>query len=110
MIVAVVLFAFNYMFGIRRNIAISQKWLEDVKQVIFLNFAIIGTGDEAKNIHHAEDIIFEDSDSNIYPLYASGRENLLYAFLKLELKKRQDFISMIISIFTCRKIFKSPIA
>ena len=50
-----------------------------------------------------------DSDSNIFPLYASGRENIQYAHMKLELKKRQDFIMMLVSIFTCRKIFKSPI-
>jgi hypothetical protein len=29
--------------------------------------------------------------------------------MKLELKKRQDFVTMLLNIFTCRKIFKSPI-
>ena len=59
LIVAVLIYALNYSYGLRRNSTISQKWLDDVRQVIFLNFAIVGTGDDAKNLHHADDIKFE---------------------------------------------------
>jgi len=48
LIIAVAVYGINYTIGLRRNLVISKKWLDDVKQVIFLNFAVVGTGDEGK--------------------------------------------------------------
>lgn len=79
-----------------------------MRPVIFNNFAVIGTGNEA--LKSEEMINFEDSDYNTFKIYASGRENFHYAHFILELKKRQDFITMMVSFFMCRKIFRSPIS
>jgi hypothetical protein len=51
-----------------------------------------------------------DSTSNKFPLYASGRENLHYAHFNLELKNRQDFVTMFVSLIMCRSLFRSPIS
>ena len=48
LIVSVAVYGINYTIGYRRNLVISKRWLDDVKQVIFLNFAMVGTGDESK--------------------------------------------------------------
>lgn len=61
-------------------------------------------------IESAKDIGFEDNSSNRYPLYCTGRENVNYVFIQLELMKRQDFINMFFRAITCRSIFKSPIS
>ena len=55
-------------------------------------------------------VIYRDADSNKFPIYASGRENIHYAHMNLELKKRQDFISMLFSFIMCRGLYNSPIA
>lgn len=52
---------------------------------------------------------YRDSDTNTFPLYASGRENLHYVHFNLELKKRQDFIQIVFSFLMCRSLFRSPV-
>ena len=52
---------------------------------------------------------FRDSSTYRFPLYATGRENYHFCYFILELKKRQDFISMFTNIFRCRNFFQSPI-
>lgn len=47
LIIFFTVYAVNYLVGIRRNQSISQKWLEIIRPVIFSNFAVIGTGNEA---------------------------------------------------------------
>lgn len=108
LIIAFSVYIVNYLVGIKRNTTISQNWLDRVRSVIFNNFAIIGT--EGESLKNETMIQFEDTDSNTFKIYASGRENVHYAHFTLELKKRQDFITMIVSFFMCRNLFRSPIA
>ena len=101
-------FGGNFIYGARRNRTLSARWLENLRPLLFANFAVIGTAGRA--LKSSEEIDFEDSSSNVYRLYCSGREKLHYAYFTLELKNRQNFYSMLISFFTCRSIFKSPIS
>ena len=41
-----------------------------------------------ESIKNASQIKFEDSNTNRFPLYATGRENIHYCHFILELKKR----------------------
>lgn len=47
----------NYAYGARRNQQIADWWLEQVKHVIFANFAVIGTDQE--KLQSQADIKFE---------------------------------------------------
>lgn len=68
-----------YIFGNYRNTKISKEWLDQVRETIFSNFAVIST--KNKEMTSAEQIEFEDVSSNRYPLYCSGRENINYAYI-----------------------------
>lgn len=52
---------------------------------------------------------YRDSSTNMFKLYATGRENIHYCHMILELKKRQHFVSILLNLLMCRSIFKSPI-
>lgn len=105
---ALITYTANYFFGLNRNKTLSGQWLDSLRQLLFSNFAVIGTA--GKQLNSKEEIAFEDSSSNIFRLYCHGREKLHYAYFTLELKNRQNFLSMVMSFFTCRSIFKSPIS
>lgn len=105
---AMAVFTANYFYGAHRNKTLSKQWLNKLRPLLFANFAVIGT--QGRQLKSASEIDFEDSTSNVYRLYCTGREKLHYAYFTLELKNRQNFFSMVVSFFTCRSIFRSPIS
>jgi hypothetical protein len=36
-------YALNYFYGVNRNLNLSEKWIQNVRPVIFNNFAVAGT-------------------------------------------------------------------
>jgi len=65
---------------------LSRQWLNNLRPLLFANFAVIGT--QGRQLRNSEEIDFEDSSSNVYRLYCTGREKLHYAYFTLELKNR----------------------
>jgi hypothetical protein len=83
------LFAFAIIFFIRgrsANDALATKYNKGISEAISSNFAHFGTQKDPSLA--LDKITFSD-----YHYYASGRQNCLYALLKYDLKKRQDFFS-----------------
>ena len=78
-VVLLVTYVVNYIFGNYRNQKISANWLDSVRDTIYSNFAVITTKNQ--KLTSASQIEFEDVSSNRYPLYCSGRENINYALI-----------------------------
>jgi hypothetical protein len=108
LILVLVSYGFNYFVGIQRNKRIAEDWLSQLRPLIFSNFAVVGTNN--KELKDPSMIQFEDVDINTFKVYAGGRENIIYCHFILELMKRQDFVSMVVSFFMCGKIFKTPVS
>lgn len=85
-VMALSVYSLTYFWGARRNKTLSRQWLDKLRPLLFANFAVVGT--QGKQLTSAEQIDFEDSSSNVYRLYCSGREKLHYAYFTLELKNR----------------------
>lgn len=53
---AFVFFACNYLLGYYRNKQISQKWLDNVREILFNNFSVVGS---SRQVSKPEEIAFE---------------------------------------------------
>ena len=42
-----IIYGINYAMGMHRNQKISAQWLDEVRQVIYQNYAVIGTDNQS---------------------------------------------------------------
>eukprot|EP00347_Sterkiella_histriomuscorum_P012892 403366817 len=65
----------------------ANQWLEQVNEVLASNFARIG---QSQQINSKEDVHFE----NEFSILASGRENMKYSMITVQLRSRQDMFQL----------------
>jgi Protein of unknown function (DUF1682) len=48
--ISLVVYGITYFQGIYRNKILSKKWLDEVRDFLFSNFSVIGTGQNSQNL------------------------------------------------------------
>jgi len=88
----VVLYLVNYIYGRAVNERIAKAWYAHFKELFGLQFAVLGAyaGDQ-------KGAILKDSQS-CFKFYASGRRHCSGMLATLELRKRHDLFSMLLSV------------
>jgi len=90
-----VLYFINFFVGRAKNQKIAETWYSTFKQLLQDNFAMVG--DDGK-LENSEPGLMKESE-NVYLLWCSGRTCCESVLIELRLVKRQDLVSMIISLF-----------
>lgn len=91
-----IIFILTCIIGKATNLKIANKWLEQNKKFFEDNYAHLG-GNKEYNPKNTDLLIKESY--NQYKFFASGRVFLSWMMVNIELKKRQDLLSMLSSIF-----------
>lgn len=94
MILLLVFYILNCLFGITKNEKIASEWIKNNINYYASNYAHIGLNKE----YEIESSLVKES-YNKFKFYASGRRNLNYTTINLDLVKRQDLINASSSLF-----------
>ena len=95
MISLLIIYIINAVMGVKKNRKIAESWLEKNKKFFEDNYAHLG-GEKEYN----PNIITLIKDSyNDYRFFASGRVYLSWLLVDINLKRRQDLISILSEIF-----------
>ena len=92
----IILFIINVFIGKRKNYNISKLWLKSNLDFFTNNYAHIGA-DREFNTKISEPLIY-DSYNN-YKFFASGRVYINWMLVDINLKKRQDLVTILSNIF-----------
>jgi len=92
----VLFFIIACFFGKTSNESLAMKWFNANKSFYTYNYAHIGHENNYSNFNLSSPFLV-DSYSN-FKFYASGRVNVNYMLVNIELKKRQDLISSVSSL------------
>ena len=92
----IILFIINVFIGKRKNYNISKLWLNSNLDFFTNNYAHIGA-DREFNTKISEPLIY-DSYNN-YKFFASGRVYINWMLVDINLKKRQDLVTLLSNIF-----------
>ena len=92
----IILFIINVFIGKRKNYNISKLWLNSNLDFFTNNYAHIGA-DREFNTKISEPLIY-DSYNN-YKFFASGRVYINWMLVDINLKKRQDLVTILSNIF-----------
>ena len=92
----IILFIINVFIGKRKNYNISKLWLKSNLDFFTNNYAHIGA-DREFNTKISEPLIY-DSYNN-YKFFASGRVYINWMLVDINLKKRQDLVTLLSNIF-----------
>ncbi|KAJ1940825.1 hypothetical protein FBU59_003690, partial [Linderina macrospora] len=74
----------NYLYGSRRNQAASKTWEKPITDVLRQNFSLVGDGKQVLEWDSAADLLF----------YASGRRHCKFVQGHVQLRARQDLVSL----------------
>jgi len=86
-------YCFNYFMGKRANSILARYWVQENKEIFDNEFSHVGVGGATGGA------LLDQESVNMYKFYASGRVNCSYALTTLELKRRQDLMTMFIFNF-----------
>ena len=96
MIGILIIFFLTCFIGKSSNLSIANKWLKSNQKFFEDNYAHLG-GEREYNPKNGN-LLIKDSYST-YKFFASGRIFLNWMLVNIDLKKRQDLLSMLTSIF-----------
>lgn len=82
------------MVGKSQNDSLATRWFIANREYFIKNYAHIGTGSN----YDSDSSVLKESYNN-FKYYASGRKNLNWSLVSLDLVKRQDLVSLITSFF-----------
>ena len=88
----VIFYIFLFWKGKNRNNEIAIQWAMTFQNLIKTQYAHLGMDEKYS-------VTVEQISYNEYQFYASGRNNLHYTHFMLDLKKRQDLLSMMLLNF-----------
>lgn len=101
------LYVLVFMFGSYRNRSIATRWVNDVWPVLQHEFHCVGiplrTTDEldAKDIARPfKSAVLQVESYRCFRLYASGRRNCMCCLIDLDLRPRQDCLSLLYGFFS----------
>lgn len=94
MMVMVVAFILTCFSGKSTNEALANKWFSNNREFFINNYAHIGTETQ----YNIDTPMLKESYNN-FKFYASGRVNINYTLVSLDLMKRQDLLSQLGSLF-----------
>lgn len=89
----IAVYLINFFIGVRANNKIAQKWYETIKSDLEDQFHCF----ERVGGYTANDILFKESHF-CFKLYASGRRYCHGILATLDLKRRQDLYSVVLSL------------
>ena len=95
MISLVLLFVLNIIYGVKKNRSIANKWLLKNRAFYEDNYSHLG-GEREYNPNNLS--LIKDS-YNDYKFFASGRVYVSWMIVDINLKRRQDLISILSQIF-----------
>ena len=95
MISVVIIFIINAILGVKANENLANKWFYKNRSFFEENYAHLG-GEREYNPNNLS--LIKDS-YNEYKFFASGRVYISWIIIDLNLKRRQDLISMLSQIF-----------
>ena len=95
MISLLILYIINAYFGVKKNKKIAESWLSKNKQFFENNYAHLG-GEREYNPNFLS--LIKDS-YNDFKFFASGRVYLSWLLVDINLKRRQDLISILSQLF-----------
>jgi hypothetical protein len=93
MIGFVVLFLITCFTGKSTNDSLATKWFNNNKSFFIENYAHIGTESQ----YNIDSPMLKESYNN-FKFYASGRENINFTLISIDLAKRQDLVSLATSL------------
>lgn len=96
MITGLVVYFINYIIGRSKNINIAENWLNENRQILDDNFALVG--DTGKGLEDTNDEGFIKESESQYSVYCSGRVGCESMLIELKLIKRQDLVAIISQI------------
>ncbi len=95
-VILLILYAFNYIYGRRKNDDIAETWYKSVETLFKEQFSQLGYYSNTQV--GVQGVFIKDSDSS-FKFYASGRRNCIGVLCTLELRKRQDLLSLFLACF-----------
>ena len=95
MISLVLIFILNSIYGVKKNSAIANKWFLKNRSFFEDNYSHLG-GEREYNPSNLS--LIKDS-YNDYKFFASGRVYVSWCLVDINLKRRQDLISLLSQIF-----------
>jgi hypothetical protein len=95
MISIVIIFILNAIYGVKQNRKLANKWFMKNKSFFEDNYAHLG-GEREYNPNNLS--LIKDS-YNDYKFFASGRVYVSWMIVNINLKRRQDLISILSQIF-----------
>ena len=95
MISLVLIFILNSIYGVKKNRAIANKWFSKNRSFFEDNYSHLG-GEREYNPSNLS--LIKDS-YNDYKFFASGRVYVSWCLVDINLKRRQDLISLLSQIF-----------
>ncbi len=93
MIAFVVIYIFVCITGKTANDSLAAKWVSNNKNYFSQNYAHIGTGST-----YDTDFTLTKESYGLFKFYASGRRNVNYGLITIELCKRFDLVSLVSSL------------
>ena len=95
MISLLVIYIINAIMGVKLNRKLAESWLEKNKKFFEDNYAHLGGEKE----YNPNQITLIKDSYNDYRFFASGRVYLSWLLVDINLKRRQDLISILSEIF-----------
>ena len=95
MIALVIIFILNTIYGVKKNRSIANKWFLKNRSFFEDNYSHLG-GEREYNPNNLS--LIKDS-YNDYKFFASGRVYVSWMIVDINLKRRQDLISVLSQIF-----------
>ena len=95
MISLVIIFILNIIYGVKKNRSIANKWFLKNRSFYEDNYSHLG-GEREYNPNNLS--LIKDS-YNDYKFFASGRVYVSWMIVDINLKRRQDLISVLSQIF-----------
>jgi len=93
-VIMLLIYILNYYTGKRLNLQILTRWLFVNKPIFDQNFSHIGVSPLQGGSEGGA--LFDEESCYTYKFYASGRVNCDYCLVTLDLKKRQDLLTMLV--------------
>jgi len=93
LVLLIMIYLLNYFTGKNANAKIAAYWVQENKEVFEQDFTHIGVTSLAGGA------LLDQESANSFKFYATGRVNCMYAMATIELKRRQDLLTMMIFNF-----------
>lgn len=95
MFTVLIIFILNIIYGIKKNRSIADKWFMKNRSFFEDNYAHLGGERE----YNPENLSLIKDSYNDYKFFASGRVYVSWMIVDINLKRRQDLISVLSQIF-----------